>query len=85
MTKRAHIPATTALGSMEKDYRAEALKAGANVIMVNYTPTKYKELYEIYPGKRCLKEAAGACNNCLPFMAKELNRKIDYSKGNAVD
>lgn len=41
----ANIPATTALA----DWRGKALDAGANVLMRNFTPDKYKEFYKIYP------------------------------------
>ncbi len=61
VTKNAHLPATTALGSMGKDYRLEGLRAGANVLMPNFTPLAYKKMYEIYPGKRCVSEPTGAC------------------------
>ncbi|NPV70220.1 MAG: [FeFe] hydrogenase H-cluster radical SAM maturase HydE [Firmicutes bacterium] len=47
----ANIPATTALGTLGPLYRAEALRCGANVIMPNITPQRYRPDYEIYPGK----------------------------------
>jgi len=47
----ANIPATTALGSIDKNGRLLALKCGANVIMPNLTPNIYRDKYEIYPGK----------------------------------
>ncbi|MEW5759044.1 MAG: [FeFe] hydrogenase H-cluster radical SAM maturase HydE [Candidatus Omnitrophota bacterium] len=85
VTKNAHIPATTALGSVgEEDYRINALKAGANVLMPNFTPLKYKKLYEIYPNKRCVDEAVGACSFCAETIASSINRFIDYSKGNSL-
>jgi biotin synthase len=79
-----HLPATTALGSLEKDYRLEGLKAGANVIMPNFTPVKYRKLYEIYPGKKCIEEKEGACVGCMEAVAKSLGRFIDYSRGDAI-
>jgi len=84
VTKNAHIPATTALGSLEKDYRLDGLKCGANVLMPNFTPNPYRKLYEIYPGKRCVDEPVGACNFCLDDMAKSLGRFIDYGKGDSL-
>lgn len=51
ITRNAHLPATTAVGTLNSDYTVMALKAGANVIMPNFTPQKYRALYEIYPGK----------------------------------
>ena len=84
VTKNAHLPATTALGSLDKDYRLDALKCGANVLMPNFTPQPYRLLYEIYPGKRCVDEPVGACNFCMDGMAKSLGRSIDYSKAGSL-
>ncbi|MFA5069465.1 MAG: [FeFe] hydrogenase H-cluster radical SAM maturase HydE [Candidatus Omnitrophota bacterium] len=47
----AHIPATTAVGTIEKDGIEKALKCGANVFMPNITPPGYRDYYEIYPNK----------------------------------
>ena len=83
VTKNAHIPATTALGSLDSDYRWEGLKCGANVLMPNFTPQPYRKLYEIYPGKKCVDEPVGACNFCMDGAAKEINRFIDYTRGDS--
>jgi biotin synthase len=82
--KNVHLPATTALGSLEKDFREEALRAGANVLMPNFTPLRYKKLYEIYPGKRCIEEAGSVCVSCLTSLAERLDRTIDYSRGDTL-
>jgi biotin synthase len=84
VTKNAHLPATTALGSLDKDYRLDGLKCGANVLMPNFTPAPYRKLYEIYPHKRCIEEPVGACNPCMDSMAKSLGRFIDYAKGHSL-
>ncbi|MFA6357729.1 MAG: [FeFe] hydrogenase H-cluster radical SAM maturase HydE [Candidatus Omnitrophota bacterium] len=84
VAKNAHIPATTALGSLDKDYRMEGLKSGANVLMPNFTPQPYRKLYEIYPGKKCVDEPVGNCNFCMDEMAKSLGRFIDYSQGDSL-
>lgn len=47
----AHIPATTALGTMHPHGRRLALQCGANVVMPNVTPRKYRPHYSIYPNK----------------------------------
>ena len=83
ITRNSHIPATTALGSLEKDFRADGLKAGANVLMPNYTPQPFKKLYDIYPGKKCISEPTGACAGCMELLARSINRTIDYSIGNS--
>jgi biotin synthase len=51
MNPYAHIPATTAFDSLLDGGRDEVLKCGANVFMPNFTPPKYKEFYNLYPGK----------------------------------
>ncbi|MCK9603653.1 MAG: [FeFe] hydrogenase H-cluster radical SAM maturase HydE [Candidatus Omnitrophica bacterium] len=84
VTKNTHIPATTALGSLDQDYRVEGLKCGANVLMPNFTPQPYRKLYEIYPGKRCVDEPVGNCNFCMDSMAKNIGRFIDYSIGDSL-
>ncbi len=81
MVGKVHLPGTTALGSLDKDYRLEGLKCGANVLMPNFTPQTYKKLYEIYPGKRCVDEPAGACSYCMDGMAKLTGRYIDPGRG----
>jgi len=84
VTRNAHIPATTALGSLDKDYRLQGLKCGANVLMPNFTPQPYRTLYQIYPGKKCVDEPVGACNFCMDGMAKDISRFIDYAKGDSL-
>ena len=84
VTKNAHLPATTALGSLAEDFRVKGLKAGANVLMPNFTPLKYKKLYEIYPNKRCISEPTGACASCMEELARSVGRYIDYSRGDSL-
>jgi biotin synthase len=85
VTKNAHLPATTAVGSINgNDYRKDALMAGANALMPNFTPLPYRKLYEIYPGKRCVTESPGKCNGCMDLMAREIGRNIVYSRGDSL-
>jgi biotin synthase len=85
ITKDAHIPATTAIGSLNgNDYRPDALMAGANVLMPNFTPQPWRQLYEIYPGKRCSTEAPGTCGPCIDMMANAIGRTIDLSRGDSL-
>jgi len=83
-TKITHLPATTSLGSMDRDYRLDGLQAGANVLMPNFTPVQYKKLYEIYPGKRCVSEPTGACGLCMEGLVESIGRTIDYSRGDSL-
>jgi len=84
VTKNTHLPATTALGSLDQDYRPAGLRCGANVLMPNFTPQPYRKLYQIYPGKKCIDEPVGSCNFCLESMAKENDRFIDYGQGDSL-
>ena len=85
ITKDSHLPATTAIGSVNgNDYRPDALMAGANVLMPNFTPLPYRQLYEIYPGKRCSTEAPGTCGPCIDMMANAIGRTIDLSRGDSL-
>ena len=45
------LPATTALGSLEKDGRERGILAGANVVMPNLTPPDQREKYSLYNNK----------------------------------
>lgn len=57
ITKNTHLPATTATGSLgDGDGRMLALKAGANVLMPNYTPLEYKKLYEIMMTEKLIRQ-----------------------------
>lgn len=47
----AQMPTTTALGTIDRKFQYEALNCGCNVIMVNITPDKYRENYNIYDEK----------------------------------
>jgi biotin synthase len=84
VTKNTHLPATTALGSLEEDFRIKGLKSGANVLMPNFTPLKYRKLYEIYPNKRCINEPIGPCASCMESLAASVGRYIDYSLGDSL-
>jgi len=61
--------------------KAVHTKAGANVLMPNFTPLAYKKLYEIYPGKRCVTEPTGACGFCMEGLARSIGRTIDSTRG----
>ncbi|MGD9159512.1 MAG: [FeFe] hydrogenase H-cluster radical SAM maturase HydE [Desulfobacteraceae bacterium] len=79
-----HMPAATSFGSLGRDYRELALRAGANVIMPNFTPEKYKKFYEIYPSKICLSEDRMIYAEKLETLAAATGRYIDYSKGDSM-
>lgn len=79
VTQNSHIPATTALATLGKEAgEIAALKAGANVIMVNLTPHAYQKDYLIYDNKARigLKQARAAI--------KDAGRKISLARGDSL-
>ncbi|CCU80703.1 [FeFe] hydrogenase maturation protein HydE [Halanaerobium saccharolyticum subsp. saccharolyticum DSM 6643] len=79
-----HIPATTALGTIDDEGRQKALKAGANVVMPNVTDGKYREQYQIYPDKICVNEEAGDCRQCIGSIISSLGRHVSQNKGHSL-
>lgn len=79
----AWIPATTALGSMDRDYRLDALRCGANVVMPNFSPADCKKKYAIYPGKRCIGEANLCAEEMLGSLAASAGLFVDTSRADA--
>ena len=72
MMKDINIAATTAMQTIDPQGREKALLVGANVIMPNLTPVKYRQDYLLYQNKPCLDEEADECKSCLEariFMA----------------
>lgn len=49
---KANLPATTAIATLHQSGYELALNCGANVIMPNLTPMKFKNKYQIYPNKK---------------------------------
>lgn len=74
LTVNAHIPATTAMGSIDPQGRQKALRCGANVLMPNISPTEHRPDYQLYPGKICTNEAPEQCAGCVDAMLKSLGR-----------
>jgi len=80
---KAHLPATTATGSIDPLGREKALRVGANVVMPNFTPHDYKIHYTIYPNKRCLDEEGHKCNFCIRTMIRNEGRTVSTDYGHA--
>ena len=51
MMKDINIAATTAIQTLNRNGREEAIRAGANVIMPNITPGRYRDDYALYRNK----------------------------------
>ena len=81
VTRNALLPATTAIGSIDEYGRELALKAGADVVMPNYTPLQYRIHYEIYPNKRCITEDPKLCAGCLRGRIMSVGRTVSEGHG----
>lgn len=79
------IPATTALGTINPFGREEGLKAGANVLMPNLSPTSYRELYSLYDNKICTGDEAAECRNCLELRIKKAGYNIVTHRGDVSE
>lgn len=78
----ANLPATTALATINtKSGREHGLESGGNVFMPIMTPSPYRQMYQIYPGKACIDEDATQCNNCLRGRVERLGRFIGKGRG----
>ena len=80
----AHIPATTALGTIDVEGRQKALMVGANVVMPNVTDSQYRVKYQIYPEKICVNEEAGDCRQCIGGIIASLGRHVSQNKGHSL-
>ena len=74
-----NIAAATALQAIDPAGREKALAVGANIIMPNITPAKYRESYLLYEGKPVWKENNGG--NTDPELQMDLK---DFEIGYGV-
>ncbi len=79
------MPSTTALGSLDKLGREKALKAGANIVMPNLSPTVYREKYEIYQNKICTGDEAAQCRYCIEIRVLTTGYEIDMEVGHHIN
>jgi biotin synthase len=59
MMPKINMAATTAMQTLHPQGREMALKVGANVIMPNLTPLKYRDGYLLYDNKPNINEETG--------------------------
>ncbi|PKN08157.1 MAG: [FeFe] hydrogenase H-cluster radical SAM maturase HydE [Deltaproteobacteria bacterium HGW-Deltaproteobacteria-7] len=81
LTRNTNIPATTALATLHPQGRLQALQAGANVVMPDFTPEIYKSRYDIYPGRKDVGEASEIISH-LERDFQTIGRTMLYSVGN---
>lgn len=83
---QANIPSTTAIATIDgKHGRTSGLSRGANVIMPNLTPMKYRALYEIYPHKAATLETAEETHTTAVDQVRSIGRSIGSGPGGRFD
>lgn len=75
------LPATTALGTISPIGRELGLKAGANVMMPNLTPTDARKNYDLYDNKICMDEEAAKCRLCQEGRVRSVGYQIVSDRG----
>ena len=80
MMKDINIAATTAMQAIDPLGREKAVKVGANIIMPNLTPTKYREDYLLYEDKPCTDEDAEECSRCLEARIHMAGGEVGYGE-----
>jgi len=80
MMKDINIAATTAMQAIDPLGREKAVKVGANIIMPNLTPTKYREDYLLYEDKPCTDEDAEECKRCLEARIHMAGSEVGYGE-----
>ena len=78
------LPATTALGSINPLGREQGIKAGANVVMPNLSPTRVRDKYSLYDGKICTGDEAAECRQCIENRIIKSGFTIDMGKGDHI-
>lgn len=79
----ALIPATTALGTLDKSGREKGLAAGANVVMPNLSPLKNRRQYELYDNKICTGEEAAEYRAELAAAVEKIGYRLADGRGDA--
>lgn len=83
LTRTTNIPATTALGTLDPRGREMALSAGANVMMPDFTPGRYRILYDLYPGRSGVVEPEQAIRSVREYLESN-GRSIGSGPGSRI-
>ena len=80
MMKDINIVAATALQAIDPVGREKAVKIGANIIMPNITPGKYRDSYKLYDNKPCTDDSAEDCQSCLEARVSLADAEVIYGE-----
>jgi len=80
MVKDINMAATTAMQTLDNFGREKALDAGANIIMPNLTPLKYRDSYLLYENKPGVNEEADDTKQNIEKRLKKAGYTIGYGE-----
>jgi biotin synthase len=80
LMKDINIAAATALQAIDPMGREKAIKIGANIIMPNITPGKYRNSYKLYLDKPCTDENPDDCTQCLEARISMTGNTVGYDE-----
>lgn len=80
----AHLPATTSAATIDPLGRIKVLQCGANVIMPNMTPARYRQDYTIYPGKIGLNDTPEESYARAVKDIKDAGRRVGVGYGHTL-
>jgi biotin synthase len=80
MMKDINIVAATALQAIDPIGREKAIKIGANIIMPNITPGRYRNSYRLYDNKPCTDDSAEDCQSCLEARVSLADAEVIYGE-----
>ena len=80
MMKDINIVAATALQAIDPLGREKAIKIGANILMPNITPGKYRDSYKLYDNKPCTDDSAEDCQSCLEARVSLADAEVIYGE-----
>jgi biotin synthase len=80
MMKDINIAATTAMQTIDPQGREKALLAGANVMMPNLTPLKYKQEYLLYKDKPGISDDAERTREIMEQNIRAAGDEIGYGE-----
>ncbi|MGA2405994.1 MAG: [FeFe] hydrogenase H-cluster radical SAM maturase HydE [Bacteroidales bacterium] len=80
MMRDINIVAATALQAIDPSGREKAVKIGANILMPNITPGKYRDNYKLYDNKPCTDDSAEDCQSCLEARVSLADAEVIYGE-----
>ncbi len=80
MMKDINIVAATAMQAIDPLGREKAVMIGANILMPNITPGKYRDSYKLYDNKPCTDDSAEDCQSCLEARVSLADAEVVYGE-----